>query len=320
MASSGPRRSRRRVGLGVAWIALITTVSVTVFFVDDLLRATQEGPRITIATAAAPGLEPGSTVWVAGRPVGRVLEVLFRPPDPMSRDNVIVHAVLQRSVGDVIRADASASIRPSDLLEPVVVSIRPGTPASPPFDFTDTLRAVRDDLDQEYVLGLLDSLRTAGRRLSERAAELGRALEDPGGTLSALASNQLLRETLRRDLARLRDILTRDLEQGSLGRLLTDSLLPARADSVRGRLVRLSDLSAEDAERMRLQELATHLDALVSRIGTLQARLDAGEGTAGRALRDREIQDQLMLLRARLDSVVTELTARPDRWLRVRVF
>ncbi len=300
---------------------MVTTISLAVFFLDDLMRATQEGPQVTIAAATAPGLEPGSTVWVAGRPVGRVLKVLFRPPDPDSRDNVIIHAVLQRTVGDVIRSDASVSIRPSDLLEPVVVSIRPGTPGFPPFDFTDTLRAVSEDLDQEYVLELVDSLRAAGSRLSDRAVELGRTLDDPRGTLSALASNEPLRAALRRDLARLRDVLVRDLERGSLGRLLTDSLMPARMDSVRARLAALSVRSGEDAEeRMPLEELAGHLDALMTRIAGLEARLDAGEGTAGRALRDREIQDQLALLRARLDSVVAELTARPDRWLRIRIF
>lgn len=321
MARSGPRRSRRRAGLGFAWIALVSTTSLAVFFLDDLLRATQEGPRITIAAAAAPGLGPGSAVWVAGRPVGRVLEVVFRPPGAISHDNVIVRAVLQRAVGDVIRADASASIRPSDLLEPVVVSIRPGTPGSPPFDFTDTLRAVSDDLNQEYVLGLLDSLRGGGDRLSERAVELGRTLDDPTGTMSALAANEPLREALRRDLTRLRDLLVRDLERGSLGRLLTDTAIPARMDSVRARMATLSKGSGDNAaDRANLQELAGHLDALMIRIAALQARLDAGEGTAGRALRDREIRDQLAHLRARLDSVVAELTARPDRWLRMRIF
>lgn len=319
---SVPRRSRRHAGIGFLWIALVATTSLAVFFLDNLFRATQEGPRITIAASAASGLEPGSTVWVAGRPIGRVREVLFRAPGPVSRHNVIVHAVLERAVGDVIRADASVSIRPSDLLEPVVVSIRPGTPAFPPFDFTDTLRAVSDDLDQEHVLELLDSLRAAGTRLTDRAGQLARVLDDPSGSLSALASNESLRTALRRDLARLRDVLARDLERGSLGRLMTDSLLPARLDSVRARLATLSDAPGTEGEedRMRLETLADHVDGLLNRIGLLEARLDAGEGTAGRALRDREIRDQLALLRARLDSVVAELSARPDRWFRFRIF
>ena len=322
MARSGPRRSRRHAGVGFIWIAVVATTSLAVFFLSDVLRATQEGPRITIAAAAAPGLEPGSTVWVAGRPIGRVLEVQFRPPDPASRDNVIIHAVLERAVDDVIRIDASVSIRPSGLLEPVVVSIRPGTPALPPFDFTDTLRAVSDDLDQEYVLELLDSLRDAGTRLTDRAGQMARVLDDPSGSLSALASNESLRAALRRDLARLRDVLVRDLERGSLGRLMTDSLIPARLDSVRARLAILSDAPGTEGEedRMRLKGLADHVDGLLNRIALLEARLDASEGTAGRALRDREIQDQLALLRARLDSVVAELSARPDRWLRFRIF
>jgi ABC-type transporter Mla subunit MlaD len=303
------------------WIAAVATVSLAVFFLDDVLRATQEGPRITIAAASAPGLEPGSTVWVAGQPVGRVLDVLFRPPAAASHDNVIIRGVLQRTVGDVIRADASVSIRPSDLLAPVVVSIRPGTPSLPPFDFSDTLRVVSEALDQEYVLELLDSLRAAGTQLSDRAGRLDRMLDGSSGTLSALVADESLRAALRRDLARLRDLLARDLEAGTLGRLLTDSLMPARMDSVRARLATFSEAAGEgEEERTRLETLARNLDGLMTRIAGLEARLDAGEGTAGRALRDREIQDQMALLRARLDSVVAELSARPDRWLRFRIF
>jgi hypothetical protein len=303
------------------WIAAVAMVSLAVFFLDDVLRATQEGPRITIAAASAPGLEPGTAVWVAGQPVGRVLDVVFRPPDRARGDNVIIHAVLRRTVGDVIRADASVAMHPSGLLEPVVVSIRPGTPSLPPFDFADTLRAVSEALDQEYVLELLDSLREAGSRLSDRAGRLGRVLDGSSGTLSALASDESLRAVLRQDLGRLRDVLARDLEAGSLGRLMTDTLMPARMDSVRARLAVLSQMSGEDhEERIGFETLAGHLDGLMTRIAGLEAMLDAGEGTAGRALRDREVQDQLTLLRARLDSVVAELTARPDRWLRLRIF
>ena len=66
--------------------------------------------------------------------------------------------------------------------------------------------------------------------------------------------------------------------------------------------------------------LVSRLDALKERVADLDARLSAGEGTAGRALHDREIRRQVTALKAQLDSVVVELMERPGRWLRVRVF
>jgi hypothetical protein len=312
----------REVGRGLLWIALLVISVVPVFFFDTILRATQEGPRLTVAATSAAGLVPGSTVWVAGQPVGRVLSVRFRPPDPVSRDNVIIETVLQRSIGDVIRADATVSIHPSDLLEPVVVSVRPGRPTSPPFEFSDTLRATSDDLDQEYVLSLFNSLQTEGQRLKSQARELATALENTDGTLGALSTDEALRAAYRRDLTRLRNLLVRDLESGALGLLMTDSLLPASLDSVRARLAVLQAGPQREpgAEEPDYVALASRLDALKERISSLDAMLNAGEGTVGRALHDREIQRQVSALRARLDSVVVELMGQPERWLRVRIF
>jgi hypothetical protein len=310
------------VGAGLLWIVGIAILIVAVFFFDTFLRATEEGPRLTVVATAAPGVVPGSTVWVAGRPVGRVLSVRFRPPDPQSRDNIIIETVLQRSIDDIIRADATVSIHPSDLLEPVVVSIRPGTPASPPLAYPATLRATSDDLDQEYVFSLFDSLRTEGAQLESRAGALATILEGTDGTLGALSDDEALRLALRRDLTRLRDLMGRDLDSGSLGRLMTDSLLPARLDSVRARLAVLQAGPEREpgVERPDYISLASRLDGLKERIADLDAMLSAGEGTAGRALHDREIRRQVTALRAQLDTVVVELMERPGRWLRVRIF
>lgn len=310
------RRTRRDTRVGLIQIGVLAGTCLLIFFLDEIRRATEEGPRVAIVAEAAPGLQPGSAVWVAGRPVGRVLSVRLRPPEVDRGGRVIVRAVLHRSAEDVVREDATATIRASDLLEPMVVSVDPGSPSRPPFDFADTLRAVEDRVDQERVLALVDTLRRAGLEMSERFRSARRELRDRRGTLARLRDDPGLVDGLA---ANLRDAgaLMEDFEGGVAGRVAADRSLAEAAGRLRERLARLS--TPRDG-RETLGTAISRLDALGERIARLSAALERGEGTAGRAIADRELSRQMALLRARLDSVMAELAADPGRWLRVRIF
>lgn len=312
---------RRRARLGVALIGGIVLASLSVFFLDTIVRASSEGPRIAVRTSAAPGLEPGSTVWVAGRPVGRVLDVRFLPPGESEGGAVVIDAVLQRSVRPVLRADATAEVKSPGLLEPVVVAIDPGTGTAPPWDFADTLRTPTDVLTNEDLLAMADTL------LRSRAglAASGRALRDRirrgGGTLASLEAHpDVLREAAD-GAARVREALERgDFADGTIGSLDRDTLIAARLGRIKARVARLDSTWADGSSAGGLARATRSLDSLHARLARLSKRLDAGEGTVGRALVDGAIARQTALLRARLDSLVVELVRDPSGWLRVRVF
>ncbi len=311
-----------RVRTGLLLIAAIVLAAVSVFFLDAAVRASTEGPRITVVVSSAPGLQPGSTVWVAGRPVGRVLSVGFRPPGP-DGENVVIRAVLQRGADRVLRADARAQIRPSGLLGPVVVAIDPGTAGSPPWDLSQPFRSVDRSPDPDSVLVLSDSLNAAGRRLADRTADVRRLLAEGGGSLQRLRADGALWDGIRADAERVRDIRDR-LPASSLGRLLSDSVL---ADRIRRIGDRWAVVAGRPDTALVEPEMSAGLDrtraALASfgeRWSRMSADLDAGEGTAGRALEDGELGRQVELLRARLDALTEALVKNPSLWLRVRVF
>jgi len=311
---------RRRARIGLALMAGITVVSLVVFFLDAIERATSEGPRVTVLAAAAPGLEPGSTVWVAGRPVGRVLSLGFRPPGEVEGGVFIIEAVLQRGVGPILRADASAQIRASGLLEPEIIAIDPGSQSSPPWDFADTLRTPTDYLTEEDLRAMSDTLLKIRTAMAGDVRELRERIRRGGGTLAALEANPDVLDTAGERARRLGRIVERDLANGTLARLGTDTLITSRLARIRERVARFDSLPGRRDAIDRLEEASRALDALQLRMTRISERLDAGEGTAGRALVDGELARQTALLRARLDSLVVELVRDPSRWLRVRVF
>ncbi|WP_420633874.1 MlaD family protein [Candidatus Palauibacter sp.] len=321
--SSKSARGRARTGLVL--IAVSMLLGGAVFFSDLIIRASLEGARITVLTHSAAGIGPGSAVWLAGRPVGRVLSISFRPVDVSAADapthgHVVIEGVIDRAVEPMLRADATVDVRPADILAPVIVALDPGTGTAPPWNFSDTLRASGPPRDPETVMAMADTLFMAARSLEARAAEAGNVIASGQGSIGRFRRNPGALASVKRDLDVLQGILLRDVPRSSLARLAADTLVGPATRRVRERL---AEWNASPQRRIARQSLVTAtdaLDAMVVRLGSLMERVERGEGTAGRVLMDGEIQRQLAALRIAAAELAEDLKYNPSRWLRVRVF
>ncbi|MFV1985706.1 MAG: MlaD family protein [Gemmatimonadota bacterium] len=312
-------RELHRARIGALLITLVTAVSLAVFFVDELVRASREGPMITVTTRFAPGVQPGTDVWVAGRSVGRVVSVEFREPTD-GRDRVMIRAVLERGVETFVRADAAVTIQPGALLAPVVLFIHPGSADQPPRDFDLPLRAEDQALSPEALLEMGETLRASGDRLRGEARRVATAIQRGGGTLGALRDDpDVLREAGER-LSEVRRLVSEHYETGTIGRFARDTIVEARLARIRYRLTVLDTLRTRTHAAESMRQTAAALTTFHDRLTALAERLDAGEGTAGRALQDGTLARQIALLRSRLDSATVEFAKYPERWLKVKVF
>ncbi|MFQ5747798.1 MAG: MlaD family protein [Gemmatimonadota bacterium] len=307
-------RARAR---GVAYLGAIGVVCTLVFFMDEIRRSIIEGPEIAVTAREAEGLVPGSEVWIAGTRAGRVLSIRFADPAGPESRRVLVRAVLHHGPAERLRADARPRIVPASLLAPPVLELEPGSPSAPPLDFSDTLRIVAGITPGELLSRMgaarprVDSLRRLSREL--RAAAL-----QGGGTLARLRSDTALSARLGRLAERARRFREQSRGPGSLALLAGDDSLRATAKRLKDRLGRLARNEGERADS--LAALVETLDRVSARLRQLHNDLDAGYGTAGRALHDREIQNQLDRLRAAVDSARVEIMREPWRWLRFRLF
>ena len=321
--TSDAARTRARRGLILIACAIVLSAAISV--IELIVRATLEGPRITALAHSAEGLGPGSAVWVAGRAVGRVLSVSFQPPEESDRDgpfesHVIIDAVIDRVAEPILRADATADVRPSDLVAPVVLSVNPGSGSAPPWNYADTLRASGPPIDPETVMALSDSLLQAVRTLEVDATEARDVLGSDQGSLARFREDPGTLAGLQGSLESLEALLQRDLRRSSLVGLATDTLVSAAARRVQGRLATWEAAPQMASAVQNLETTVEALDAVMSRLSAITARLDRGEGTAGRALMDEEIRRQLAALRAAAAGLAEDLGYNPSRWLRIRVF
>ena len=321
--TSDAARTRARRGLILLACAIVLSAAISV--IELIVRATLEGPRITALALSAEGLGPGSAVWVAGRSVGRVLSVSFQPPEESDRDgpfesHVIIDAVIDRVAEPILRADATAEVRPPDLVAPVVLSVNPGSGSAPPWNYADTLRASGPPIDPETVMALSDSLLQAVRMLEVDASEARAVLGSGQGSLARFGEDPGTLAGLQGSLESLEELLQRDLQRSSLVGLATDTLVSAAARRVQGRLAAWEAAPELASATRNLETTLEALDAVMSRLSAIAERLDRGEGTAGRALVDEEIRRQLAALRAAAAGLAEDLGYNPSRWLRVRVF
>lgn len=309
-------RKRLRAGLGL--MAILTVVAIGVFFLDAAVRATTEGERVTVVVASAPGLRPGSPVWVAGRPVGRVLSIDLRPRSE-GDEAVLIRAVLSRGAVPQIRQDAHAAVSTPDLMGPVVVSIDPGSGTAPPWDFADTLRTAGATLDPDVLLALADSLMTSVEALQVEAGQAADVLFEGRGTIGLIREDPNLLRDLATELDRARAILD-DARSSSVARFASDTTLGPTTRRVRDRFDAWQSSPERENARRSLEAAATALDGMGERLESVLARIEQGEGTIGRAVMDGEIERQLEALRSSIAKLTNELMADPSRWLKVRVF
>lgn len=303
-----------------AWlIGLLAAAALVIYFTDQVQRELAEGPALWITAEQTRSLTRGAPVWLAGHRVGRVDDVTLRPAGEDEDRPVLVRAVIRREAVDRFRADASVILRAAGLMEPTVVSVRPGSPGSPPYDFGDTLEAEPSVSSAQLraeagrARAALDTLRRAERRVLALA-------DTGGGTLARLRSD----EPLRRRLLRQREVLTRAAallrsDSSTLG-LLARRPGPALEG---GR----SSLGAAGALGARLEEAAARWRSLGATVASLSERADTLEamaaearGTGGRLLRDEALGRELEELRSRILAARAELLANPGRWLRFRLF
>jgi ABC-type transporter Mla subunit MlaD len=294
-------------------IFVLATTGTAIFFMDEARRAVESGATLVLVAQEAGELRPGAAVWVAGKHSGKVAEIRFIEGGGPGSPNLLVRMVLTREAARVLRRDARATIQPAGLLAPFVVNLEPGSAGQPAYSYDDTLQA-NLSLTMRDVAAFGDSLRRVVAELRPLATRLKKDAAVGGGTLAALSRSKGAFTELRANLSALETLAA---EAGSLGPLMADTSL---ATGLRRSGERLQAVALEASGREGPKRFGDAARALAENLASLDRHLNSARGTAGRAIHDREIQNQIRLFRARGDSARAELGRRPFRWLRVQLF
>jgi phospholipid/cholesterol/gamma-HCH transport system substrate-binding protein len=287
----------RRLSLTVGGLAL---VSVFVLVVAILSLSSQQGVwtphyRLVAHFDNVQGLIGGSPVWLAGTHVGRVEGVAF---DAAGADRQVVKVVMQidESVQERIRSDSVATIGTIGLLGDRYVEVSVGTQEGEILQDGDELRSL-SPVDLSVVI-------TKGARALDNIADLTSSLNSVVAEFERGEGGQKLADSV----AVFGDVMVEVQEgEGLLHSLIYDQYQGSGVESIERSLATLEDILHEVRHgggilHSLVYDTPTEQDVVLevlqagSRLNSILAKIDRGEGTFGLMLNDPTLYEELKLL------------------------
>jgi ABC-type transporter Mla subunit MlaD len=306
-------RQGRRAAAGVAIMLIAFLFALVIFFLADLRRAWQDRLTLYAVVPRAPRLRVGSPVWISGHPVGQVRAISFLPVRDSAAPALAVQVEVPGARRSLLRRGSSVRIRSARGIGESVVDIAPGPGTGLPLQEGDTLyapellepRSLSASLHdfQQSLDALLQSTRTLGPRIDQRAtqlARLGRQVERVQHEWRALRSN---------------------FSNGTVQHALSDSTLLLRlaaigqsAQQLGPALQSVASRIGDPALQQSFQHLRQHADTVAARLALVRARL--AHSTLARFAQDSALLTALYQAQIQLDSLVADTRRNPLRyWL-----
>jgi phospholipid/cholesterol/gamma-HCH transport system substrate-binding protein len=308
-------RQRRRVLYGSLLIAGMIGLAFLIFFLDDLYSAFEKNYSITALVPDAPGISPGTPVWIGGKEVGAVLRVAILPTSIDTLGRIAVTLELPEWVREQVRADSRVRLTAVSMMSEAVIDILPGSAAAPVLQPGDTIR---------------QAARLSAAELANRAAALRTEFDTVAGALRALepAASERMEQT-RLIVARLDGAMQEvqqiraDLDANPGLARLREPEFQASLQRARAHAAELPGVIASARQRADgAGEVRAALARLQLRADTLAAQLDAAaavlqqpEGFVGRFQQDTALIRAVGNARASLDSLIAEARRNPLRFV-----
>lgn len=339
---------RRRARVGAITTVIVGAAVLFLVFVD--LGALRPSVTLQVFFAHAGPLEAGVDVQIAGRQVGKIVDIGFVPGGDLDADHplfpdggVVALTRIDADIRDRVRTNSEFFVNTKGILGNAYLEIGPppaDEPLGPLVSDGSRVRGVDPARMEEIIVTGFENMQKA-RELFAAVAPDARALRD-----SLVDLDRTLREiepapgdydALRGSARRLGGELER-LEElaGEVDATTIDGLV-ARAETVtealvaaldelgddyeraRGRMARLGERIPEDTVR-KLSEAATRariaaarVERIADRLRELSSLIEHGQGTVGALLNDPAFSDEAKALGKHIKSQPWLLIGRPIR-------
>src|SRR5688500_5068865 len=270
----------------------------TAAFVGLFLYMTNRGlsmrrPDLFVHMATATGLQKGDPIVYRGVQVGDVKRLTFT-----EEGSVLVRVQLTEVLP--LTTDAHAQLVPVDLFGRQSLVLREGTRYAPRLEPSDTIVGKAPESMSNKVAELGER---AERMMSDSMVML--LQQTLAGSAWAMEQVAVLSMTVNRLVsAQQANVSALTGEFAAVARNLNAVTAPAELEQTRGNLTRVT----------------ARLDSATTTLASLMEGLQAGEGSAGKLLRDDKLYDRTEALLAGLEELVRDVKTNPKRYINVKVF
>ena len=285
------------VGLVIS-LALVALVIGSVYLIRGGL---QTGYPLYARFPWGSGIKQGQTVFLSGVDIGFVGNVDLVP------DGTLIVVMRIKSQYHVPQG-TTATIEPNGIFGDVDVALRPLRPNSTPIAPGDTVPVGKPAVNLADLLARVD---TASGHLNDVARAVQVELVQGGG----IADLRMTLDNANKLVVQLAQIAAEQSKELTISmHTLNRAVSAIDSATVDSTVKNLKTASANMASlTQNLQHATIRLDGIL-------AKVDSGNGTAGKLISDPAVYDNLKGLLARLDSLTADLKKNPGRYINVHVF
>jgi len=307
--------SELKVGLISGAVILAIVFGVLIFARVGALHGNRD--RLFVLTNHAPGVLPGTEVWLAGEKIGLVNNIKLRPASTDTSRRVIIETEILSKFMPQIRKNSYADIRPGgNLIGSPVVYISPASSASPPAENGDTINTrsvgVIKDVG-ENVTQLVSRLTVLADSTSKTIA----LLNSEAGAVGAFTRNGLPR------IASVTGTMSGLLSQAQHGNgtagLIARGDLGARFARVMAAKDSINQLMTTGNGTLgrfhRDSTLAPTISRLRAEVDSLRGLMTSGNTSLSQMKSDTTLAQQMTRARAQLDSLMKDVKKHPRKYL-----
>ena len=244
------------------------------------------------------GLSVGDAVTVAGLRLGQVGAISLE-----SDGRVKTKLLIEEGV--VLKQDCSVEVRGVGLVDEKYIHVLPGS--------SDEILAPGSTVDGKYTAGVSDLAAETGDMMDE--------LKHIAKSIEKVVKTREGEPTLGQSLARLDSTVAELLavlkENRDDIRSTTRSMRAISGD-VKDIVGGKKDKLAEGVEKF--SAAAARLDSLTVSLQTIVARVDRGEGTLGKLIKDEKVYSELEASVTALNQLISDIKEHPERYLKIEIF
>jgi phospholipid/cholesterol/gamma-HCH transport system substrate-binding protein len=288
------RRDEVTVGVLIT-VAVIVLVVGTLWLVRGDLRS---GYPLHTRFAWGQGVRQGQKVMLAGVTIGSVSDVRLR-------DDGFLDIDLRVQSKYQVPRNAVAEVYPIGIFGDAAIALKTLTPLAEKFQPGDTVPA-------RSVASGIDALTARADSITASVHRITRTLETELIQAGGIRDLRQTLATTNRFLSQMQAIAAEQNRNMSA----TMASFRNAVDSAQIRATLQSFRAATASGDSLMQQLASN----ATQIQAILARLERGEGTAGKLLTDTTLYRDTRSLLARVDSLVADFQRNPRKYINLRIF
>lgn len=296
--------SQLRVGLMVAVALLILIVGL--FFVSGHVGFFTSQYRLVAYFPEAQGLQAGSSVQLAGVPVGSVSDIHLSPyKNPRRAVEVVMR--IRRTYQEDIRADSVADIETAGLLGEGFVDITRGTASAAAIPPGGEVKS-QQQADIKQVVQNANDVLTNLTDLSKKLTDVTNQITTGNGTVGKFIYDPTLYNRFSDTAAKLQNLMNQvSSGKGTLGELLTNDALAhklnATVDRANGLMDQIQHGNGTVGKLLNNPSLYDNLDKTITEAQDLVVNINQGKGTLGKLAKDPQLYDRFNEAASNIDTI-----------------